>query len=112
MANDPASTDDFNVPTPIYHQGRVIVSTENNGTRLYEFDAGGRLKGQPKAVHDELAPDTHTAVNCGDRLIGACGELFCLDLANGLKTIWKSEDSTFAEHTTLIASDNRVLLTA
>ena len=38
------------VPTPIAVDGSVLVSTENNGTRLYHFDAAGRIIPEPAAA--------------------------------------------------------------
>jgi outer membrane protein assembly factor BamB len=33
----PEATNDFNVPTPIDLGGQLLVTTENNGTRIYGF---------------------------------------------------------------------------
>ena len=52
---------DFNVPTPIVVDGQLLVSTENNGTRLYEFDESGRIKPEPVALNEDLIPDTSHA---------------------------------------------------
>ena len=58
----PEKPNDFNVPTPIALDDKLLVSTENNGTRLYEFDDNGLLKPKPVAVNRKLAPDTHTPI--------------------------------------------------
>lgn len=108
----PPAPDDFNVPTPILDHGRIIVSTENNGTRMYRFAADGRLEARPTASCKDLASDTQTPVVCSGRLIGVCSGLYCLDIEHGLKTVWQAEEPAFAEYATLMASDNRVLLTA
>src|SRR5207302_1673345 len=47
----PEKPNDFNVPTPIALDDKLLVSTENNGTRLYEFDDNGLLKPKPIAVN-------------------------------------------------------------
>jgi outer membrane protein assembly factor BamB len=107
----PQRTDDFNVPTPIVHGDRLIVATENNGTRLYGFDAAGRIVPRPEAEFEPLAPDTHTPVVAGKRLFGVWGRLFCLDLSRGLAQMYSAEDDAFAHYTSLIASDDRVLVT-
>ncbi len=106
----PPRRGDFDVPTPIAVGNRLLVSTENNGTRLYEFDNQGAIVPQPMAVQEELAPDTHTPVVLGDRVFGVWQGLYCLDLAQGLKTIWKADDSAFNDYLTAIAAGNRVLL--
>ena len=46
---------DFNVPTPLFHNGQLLVATENNGTRSYRFRNDDRIdfqteSGQPKAA--------------------------------------------------------------
>ena len=106
----PPNRNDFNVPTPIVWQGRLIVSTENNGTRIYEFDSGGTIRTEPIARHDRLAPDTHTPVAAGDRLFGVWEGLHCLDLRSGLKSVWFSNDLAFQNYATAIASPERVLI--
>ncbi len=108
----PPSADDFNVPTPIVVGDRLIVSTENNGTRLYRFDTSGRIVPQPEAEFEPLAPDTHTPVVTGKRLFGIWGRLFCLDVAHGLKQIYTADDDAFGNYASLIASDDRVLVTS
>jgi hypothetical protein len=88
-----------------------VLCTENNGTRLFEFDGDGRLKDSPIAVNEDLAPDTHTPIIIGDRLFGVCDELFCLDLNDGLKPIWTADSSTFQNYTTMIGSNDKLLVT-
>jgi outer membrane protein assembly factor BamB len=106
----PPRKGDFNVPTPLAYRGRLVVCTENNGTRLYRFGDGGLIDPTPVAVNADLAPDTTTPVVVGDRLFGAWnGRLFCLDLAAGLKPVWEAADDAFHDHVSLIASDDRLL---
>lgn len=105
----PPKPRDFNVPTPIFWNGKVIATSENNGTRIYAFDNSGNLNARPLANNDDLAPDSHTPVVVGDRLFGVWKSLFCLDLKNGLMPIWESDDSAFGGYATLVASKNRVL---
>ncbi|MBI3866386.1 MAG: PQQ-binding-like beta-propeller repeat protein, partial [Planctomycetia bacterium] len=106
----PESSNDFNVPTPIVHRGRLLVSTENNGTRMYRFSGDGKIEPQPAAVFRDLAPDTHSPVVVGERLFGISQELFCLDLKDDLKVVWQGTDDAFYAHTSLIASDDRLLV--
>jgi outer membrane protein assembly factor BamB len=106
----PPQKRDFNVPTPLVHAGRLFVVTENNGSRLFRFDDKGILVDKPIATFDELNPDTHTPVVIGERLFGAGGDLYCLDLANKLKLLWKGKDPAFRRHTSLIASSSRLLV--
>ena len=54
----PPRSGDFNVPTPVAVHGGIVVSTENNGTRLYRFDDAGRVIPEPAAHYADLAPDT------------------------------------------------------
>jgi outer membrane protein assembly factor BamB len=106
----PPTEGDFNVPTPIAVADGVLVSTENNGTRLYRFNDKGRIISKPAAEFRDLSPDTATPVVAGGRVIGAQGGLRCLDLQNGLKPVWFHEDATLGDHSTLIADDERVLV--
>ena len=106
---EPPIAGDFNVPTPILWRDRLIVATENNGTRMFRFDGDGQIVKQPVALFPSLSPDTHTPVVAGDRLFGVHQDLYCLDLAAGLKPLWKNSDLVFVEHTSLIASKDRLL---
>ena len=106
----PQRLNDFNVPTPMLWRDKLIVTTENNGTRMFSFDDDGRLTDKPLAVNDDLAPDTHSPVVVGDRLFGVWNDLYCLDLKDGLKTVWTGEHKMFHHYTSLIASDSRLLV--
>jgi ABC-type phosphate/phosphonate transport system substrate-binding protein/outer membrane protein assembly factor BamB len=106
----PPHDGDFNVPTPVAVDGRLLVATENNFTRLYDFNASGRLAPRPAAVNKELAPDISSPVVVGKRAFCVSGKMYCLDVANNLKSIWTSDDKAFGDYAALIASDDRVLV--
>jgi len=101
---------DFNVPTPIAVGGKLLVSTENNGTRLYAFDDQGRIRPEPIAQSEDLAPDTSTPVVHGGLVFGNYGGLVCLDLEGGLATLWETELDPFVDYCSLIAGNGRVLV--
>jgi outer membrane protein assembly factor BamB len=108
--HEPPIAGDFNVPTPVVWKGQLVVSTENNGTRLFRFDREGRIVPEPAAVYEDLSPDTHSPIAVGDRLFGVTQGMHCLDLAAGLKPRWTGQDPALFEHTSLIASQARVLV--
>jgi outer membrane protein assembly factor BamB/ABC-type phosphate/phosphonate transport system substrate-binding protein len=108
----PPNSGDFNVPTPIAWQGKLIVATENNGTRLYEFNVDGTIAAKPTATFPELAPDVNTPLVANGRLFGCHGDLYCLDLLNGLKPVWTAAEPAFADFVSLIGGPDRVLLTS
>jgi outer membrane protein assembly factor BamB/ABC-type phosphate/phosphonate transport system substrate-binding protein len=101
---------DFNVPTPIAVDGGILVSTENNGTRLYRFDNSGRIIPKPAAEFTDLAPTTATPVATQDRVFGAHSGLHCLDIRNGLKSVWHADVESLGEHASFIADNERVLV--
>jgi outer membrane protein assembly factor BamB len=105
------NANDFNVPTPIIVGDKLVLTTENNGTRLHEFDSRGHLIDVPQAMHRNLAPDSHTPLVLGDRLFGVWSGLFCLDLTNNLNELWDSDDDAFNHYATVIGSRDRVLIT-
>jgi hypothetical protein len=105
----PPHDGDFNVPTPIAVHGKLLVTTENNFTRLYGFDEDGHVIAEPLAVNEQLAPDISTPVVVGTRLFCVSDHLFCLDVANGLNPLWIGDDNAFGDYSPLIASDNRLL---
>jgi outer membrane protein assembly factor BamB len=101
---------DFNVPTPVVVGDRLLVATENNGTRLYGFDDRGVIKPQPLARYADLAPDSSTPVVHDGRVYGTWKRLFCLDAAT-LQEHWSARDRTFWDYVSFIAGDGAVLIT-
>lgn len=102
---------DFNVPTPIVWRDKLIVATENNGTRMYQVDAAGKVDAKPIAANEVFVPDTQTPVVVNDRLFGVHDGLHILDLTRKLKSIAQSDDRAFSEYASLIANPTRVLAT-
>lgn len=99
----PRVAGDFNVPTPLVLDDGVVVATENNGTRLVDGT------GVRRAVYAGLAPDMHTPVICGARLVGIVkGKVHCLATPD-LSPVWTKFDRSLAGHVSLIASPERVL---
>lgn len=106
----PKEEGDFNVPTPINVEGKLLLATENNGTRLYGFDDNGKIRKTPLARNDDLAPDTSTPVVLNGRIFGCFAGLFCLDLENNLKTLYHSDDIAFEDYAALVAGNGHVLI--
>lgn len=106
----PGPSSDFNVTTPLAIDGKLLLSTENNLTRLHGFDDAGRIVPQPLAVNQELGPDTCSPVFTQGRLFAAAyGSLFCLDPQRNLQITWTHQDDLFHDHVNLIAGDSRLL---
>lgn len=103
---------DFNVPTPIVWNLKLIVATENNGTRIYGFDAAGNIIAEPLAVNDRLVPDCHSPVLADNRLFGVSNVFYCLDPNRKLQEIWQNDADVFQEYTSLIAGAGRILVTS
>jgi outer membrane protein assembly factor BamB len=114
----PDRAGDFNVPTPIVlaspgrelGEPRLLVTTENNGTRLFAFKAGGVIDPKPVAVNKRLAPDTHTPVVTAGRVFGVWNRLFCLNLADGLKAVYDEGGQAYSAYCAAVATDTRVLV--
>ncbi len=102
---------DFNVATPIITDGRLLVSTENNGTRLHAFDADGKIIPEPVAGNEDLVPDTSTPVVYNGLVLGSCFSLMCLDLKDDLKTLWEYDEEPFGDYASMIAGNGRFLVT-
>lgn len=106
----PATPGDFNVPTPIALDGNLLVCTENNGARLYGFDANGKIDPQPKMLNAKLAPDMSTPVVVGQRVFCVNRFLFCLDLADNLREEYRQRDPALSEYAAVVADDQRLLI--
>jgi outer membrane protein assembly factor BamB len=101
---------DFNVPTPIVVGDKLLVTTENNGTRLFAFHADGTIDPKPVAVNKRLAPDTHTPVVVGGRVFGVWNRLFCLNLKDGLKAVYDENAQAYSGYCAAVATGERVLV--
>ena len=107
----PREGSDFNVTTPLIHKGQLLFATENNATRLHRFAKNGTLVAKPAMANLNLAPDTCSPVIVGDRVFAtAYGEMYCLDLKDGMKTVWVAEDDMFHDHSNMIGGNGRVLV--
>jgi len=107
----PEEEGDFNVPTPIVIGKQLYLTSENNGSRLYDFDDQGKIVTQHTAHHWDLAPDTATPVVVENRIYGCWGgEMFCLDAADNLETLWTGEDDGYIDHVSLFAGSGRILV--
>ncbi|MBA4187400.1 MAG: hypothetical protein C0467_05205 [Planctomycetaceae bacterium] len=106
----PERRGDFNVPTPILVGDKLLVTTENNGTRLFAFNAEGVIDPKPVAVNKRLAPDTHTPVLAGDRLFGVWNRLFCLNVKDGLKATYDQEGQAYSGYCAAVATEDRVMV--
>ncbi len=105
----PERRSDFNVPTPIVVDGKLLVSWENNGTLLYGFGKDGKIDPKPSASYAKLAPDMHTPVVAGGRVFGAWNGLHALDIKKGLAPVYFSRDGAFSKYVTLVTDGERVL---
>ena len=103
---------DFNVPTPVAVQGRLLVTTENNGTRLYRFHDDGIIDPTPVARNEDLAHDTSSPVVLDGLALGVNGRLLGLDLEAGLRTLWEVDEDAFADYCSLVAGNGHVLAVA
>lgn len=102
---------DFNVTTPVVLGSQLLLAAENNATRLHRFDGNGKLAPAPVQRNKELAPDTCTPAVANVKVFAAAyGELFCLDLNAGLKTLWRAANDMFHDHVTVVAGPDRVLV--
>jgi len=100
---------DFNVPTPLVVDGNLLVTSENNGTRLYAFDGEGKIVPEPVGKNSDLAPDMSTPVVVGNRVYCVNEQLYCLDLTDGLAELWTAEHDALGEYGSLLATDDRLL---
>ena len=80
------------MPTPCIYDNQLIVSTENNGTRMFRFADAARIDTEPTAVNNRLRPDMSTGIVVGDYFYCVDRFLYCLDLADGLNEVWRLRD--------------------
>ncbi|MFY9254590.1 MAG: PQQ-binding-like beta-propeller repeat protein [Fuerstiella sp.] len=99
---------DFMVPTAVPFGDEIIVASENNGTRRYRFSDDGVIVTQPVAQNEDLKPDSHTPVVCGNYVFGIWNELYGADLKT-MTTKITNPDDAFAVYGCLVCSDDQLL---
>ena len=106
----PEFTGDFNVPMPLAVNGKLLVTTENNGTRLFTFDTKGMINPKPIAVNEDLNPDMSSPIQIGDLIYCVWNEMFCLNSKLDLKTAWVAEEPALSDYAALITDSKRILV--
>ena len=107
---NPAVSGDFNVPTPVEFASRLLVTTENNGARLYRFSTGGGINAHPVAHNSQLRPNMSSPVVVNGRVYCVNRFLYCLDGTDGLKELWRIRDPALSDYAAIIASDERIIV--
>ena len=87
-----------------------MITTENNGTRLFRINEQGTVDSKPLAESSRLRPDMSTATVAGDYVFCVNKFLYCLNLKNGLKEAWRIRDPALSDYGAIIADSNRVLV--
>jgi outer membrane protein assembly factor BamB len=106
----PEISGDFFAPTPVLLGQHLLLAGENNGARLHAFDAKGVLLPKSRAREEALAPDAHTPVFAGGRIIGLGGDFCCLD-APTLKPIWSVREPEMGTYASMISDGRARVLT-
>ncbi len=109
----PETSGDFMVPTPIVSGNLLLLTSENNGTRMYDLTAKKSQGADPLpllAKSKMLSGDTHTPVVVGDFLIGVDQDLISLHCKAQLREASVFSDSALDQYTTLLQEDNRLLV--
>lgn len=106
----PPFAGDFNVPTPMMDHQRLLVATENNGTRLFRFAENGLIHQEPVATNKKVRPDMSTGVVVNDRFYCVNNFLYCLDPQDDLKELWRLRDPALGDYAAIFASNDRLLI--
>jgi outer membrane protein assembly factor BamB len=105
----PPVTGDFNVPMPLLLGNQLLLTTENNGARLYPLNAKGAPATAPSAQYEALSPDAHSPVTTAGRVFGVHAGLHALNPEVGLAPSWTHDAPEYNEYAALVASETRVL---
>jgi len=100
------------VPTPVAWQGKLLVC-DAASTRLYDFGPGGRIVAKPVAVSEELTTEMATPTVLDGIALATGGGLVALDLAAGLKILWRDEQvDGFLGFSHVVAGNGRAIVFA
>lgn len=107
----PENDGDFNVGTPVVVGERLLVSTENNGTRLFHFGKDGVADPKPVAKSDDLSLDMGTPVLWKGRIYATYGGLYCINADDDMKTAWSDEKKDgFSAYSACIVGNDRLMV--
>lgn len=106
----PKVPNDFNVPTPIVTSEGIILTSENNGTRLHAWTDQGTAAETPSAEFLDLAGDSHTPILMGKYLVGVNRGLYVLDAHRQLQVVSEFFDPPLDGYCCVMASQDRVLV--
>ncbi len=106
----PEGTVEFHVPMPLIARDHVITVGEVNGTCRYGWTDKELLQPKPAAQCFELAPDMHSPVLAGELVLGVHESLYALDNKQQLEIKWQLDDPAFQGHSSLLVSQERLLV--
>ncbi len=106
----PDGTTEFHVPMPLVTRDGIVTIGEVQGTVLYPWRSPSELNDKPKHQAFELAPDMHSPVIANRLILGVHESLYAIDIDHALEVKWKIDDPAFLGHTSLLASNDRLLV--
>lgn len=112
----PDNAGDFNVPTPVQvGTDRILVASENNGTRVHAFDDDGRIVPRSEAASAALEPEMSTPLCVAGRIYGVQHELVCLEGPGqepgaGLATVSRHADPILGTFAACFGTSRRLLV--
>jgi outer membrane protein assembly factor BamB len=105
------NTKGYIVPQPLAVGEKLLVTSEDEDTRLYGFDGNGKLIETPEGENEDLAPEIATPTLQGELVLGICEGLVCLDAANKLKKLWIQEkEDAFYGLSHIVAAKDRAIV--
>lgn len=106
----PEISGDFGVPSPVIVDRHVVFASENNGIQAFPFLPDGGIS-RSCIVNDLLIPESHTPTFAGGQVLVAHEGLHGLDVANGLTENWSVAEDWITGYASVIASDEKALVT-
>lgn len=84
------------VPSPVEVHGRLLLTSDQQGARLFPFGPAGVIEKQPTALNEDVAPDVCTPTVWGETVLCASAGLVLLDASRAsskglLKTLWVND---------------------
>jgi len=107
----PEVAKDFNVPTPVFVENKIVLVTENNGTRVYSMvsdQADGPMSLKLEASSELLSGDSHSPVRVNKWIAGVDRDLVVLDPLDDLKEVARFSDVGLQKHCSLLVDEDRV----
>jgi len=99
------------VPSPVVFGRMLLLATESDKARLYNFAADGTINTMPLGENRDLCPEIATPTLQGGLVLGISHGLICLDANDKLNRLWiQNKEDAFKGMAHIVATSGRAMV--